>query len=369
MPALLPNNQFPSRSMICAAACLLWCCGLGQLNAQEIRTWVSADGKFSVRATLVDHTGDRVLLKRADSGSEITVPVAKLSASDRAFLQSSPTRAPETGASVDVKLAKLATDRFELAPFCKIGLPAPDYTWQLTGQQPPQITASHPEIQEVIRMSVLKSAFTLEEQQARAREFYADVNQRLQADANISVSGGREIDLSYVDELGRCIFTVEAQRDGQTFEYHGWIDFRGGRTFAFETEGDRGYQLMAGTIRTLMANVDPQAPGADIPDAVRDGVQATIDRLRAQLDAEAYEELLKDAMPKDVYEKFQQDPEDWNRVVSRFRERKAAELSKVLAELDWSNATYDKAKQMVTFPSVPRQLKLKMAGGKWQVQN
>ncbi len=53
------------------------------------RTWRDTSGKFSVEAELVEVTEGKVLLKKAN-GKTITVPLERLSAADRRFLQSSP---------------------------------------------------------------------------------------------------------------------------------------------------------------------------------------------------------------------------------------------------------------------------------------
>jgi formylglycine-generating enzyme required for sulfatase activity len=50
------------------------------------RTWTDATGKFSVTAELVEVRGDKVVLQR-QNGKQITVPLAKLSAKDRQFLE------------------------------------------------------------------------------------------------------------------------------------------------------------------------------------------------------------------------------------------------------------------------------------------
>lgn len=55
--------------------------------ATQTRTWSDSSGKFSVEAELVEVKDGKVVLKKAD-GSELTVPLAKLSAADREFLKS-----------------------------------------------------------------------------------------------------------------------------------------------------------------------------------------------------------------------------------------------------------------------------------------
>lgn len=51
----------------------------------EFRKWTSADGKFSVEARFVKLDKDNIVLARKDNGKEITVPLDRLSANDRAY--------------------------------------------------------------------------------------------------------------------------------------------------------------------------------------------------------------------------------------------------------------------------------------------
>ena len=50
------------------------------------RTWTDTSGKFRIRATLVERIGENVRLKKSD-GKEISVPLARLSETDRKWLQ------------------------------------------------------------------------------------------------------------------------------------------------------------------------------------------------------------------------------------------------------------------------------------------
>ncbi|QDU92485.1 SHD1 domain-containing protein [Lignipirellula cremea] len=59
--------------------------GIVPLGAGELRTWTSADGRFTTQAELVEIKGDQVVLKQA-SGNAITVPISALSQTDRDFL-------------------------------------------------------------------------------------------------------------------------------------------------------------------------------------------------------------------------------------------------------------------------------------------
>ncbi len=49
------------------------------------RTWTSADGQFTIEATLVNTEGDKVVLQKSD-GSTITVPLADLSTADQQYV-------------------------------------------------------------------------------------------------------------------------------------------------------------------------------------------------------------------------------------------------------------------------------------------
>lgn len=56
--------------------------------AGEVRTWTSADGKFSTDAELVDYSDEEVRLLKTN-GKQITVPLDRLSDSDKAQLSKS----------------------------------------------------------------------------------------------------------------------------------------------------------------------------------------------------------------------------------------------------------------------------------------
>ena len=56
------------------------------LGAEEIRTWRDESGKFEVRAELLDFDGEKVRLAKED-GKEITVPLSRLCAADRAHVR------------------------------------------------------------------------------------------------------------------------------------------------------------------------------------------------------------------------------------------------------------------------------------------
>ncbi len=53
---------------------------------QEVRTWTDDTGRHDVEATFVDYVDGNVLLLK-DDGSEIAVPLERLSSSDRGYVQ------------------------------------------------------------------------------------------------------------------------------------------------------------------------------------------------------------------------------------------------------------------------------------------
>src|SRR4051794_18610377 len=59
----------------------------------EMRTWTSADGKFKVEAELLAVQEGQVSLRVAD-GTEINVPLTKLSDADRQFAKGRASRTP-----------------------------------------------------------------------------------------------------------------------------------------------------------------------------------------------------------------------------------------------------------------------------------
>lgn len=57
-------------------------------DAPKARTWTDATGKFKIEATLVSVADGKATLKRSDNGTEIAIPVDKLSAADQEYLKS-----------------------------------------------------------------------------------------------------------------------------------------------------------------------------------------------------------------------------------------------------------------------------------------
>lgn len=68
------------------AVALLVLAAAPALGAGELRTWRDESGKFEVRAELLDFDGEKVRLARED-GKEITVPLSRLCAADRAHVR------------------------------------------------------------------------------------------------------------------------------------------------------------------------------------------------------------------------------------------------------------------------------------------
>lgn len=66
-----------------------WICILlypSLILGDEARLWTDSTGKFKVTATFVERKGDTVVLEKED-GKKLTIPVAKLSEKDQAFLE------------------------------------------------------------------------------------------------------------------------------------------------------------------------------------------------------------------------------------------------------------------------------------------
>ena len=75
-------------SSLLSVACLFSFTMLGAwLWADEFRKWTDATGKFTISAKLIEEKDGKVLLKKQD-GSEITLPVERLSAKDQKYLAS-----------------------------------------------------------------------------------------------------------------------------------------------------------------------------------------------------------------------------------------------------------------------------------------
>ncbi|MHC4452069.1 MAG: SHD1 domain-containing protein, partial [Planctomycetota bacterium] len=70
-----------ARAILLAAFCLALCAADG-----PVRTWTDSTGKYTVEAELVGVDNGKVRLKKSD-GSVVAVPLVKMSAGDRAFLQ------------------------------------------------------------------------------------------------------------------------------------------------------------------------------------------------------------------------------------------------------------------------------------------
>jgi thiol-disulfide isomerase/thioredoxin len=79
---------------------IVWHCGaiaaavlILSTAAAEVRTWTSADGKFTVQAEMLSVEDGSVSLRKAD-GTEINVPLTKLSKADRQFAAGRASRTP-----------------------------------------------------------------------------------------------------------------------------------------------------------------------------------------------------------------------------------------------------------------------------------
>ncbi|MCA9151996.1 MAG: DUF1559 domain-containing protein, partial [Planctomycetales bacterium] len=53
----------------------------------EVRTWTDSTGKFSVKAEFIEVSNGKAVLKRADSGKEVRLPLVRLSKSDQLLIR------------------------------------------------------------------------------------------------------------------------------------------------------------------------------------------------------------------------------------------------------------------------------------------
>ena len=100
-------------------SCALAACMLSSLHA---RTWKSADGR-SLEAEFVSATSTEVTLKRASDGKVFTLPIARLSAEDRGYIEGKDAAAaatPAEAAPIEGDYAHLITGDWELAEHKKL---------------------------------------------------------------------------------------------------------------------------------------------------------------------------------------------------------------------------------------------------------
>ena len=83
-------------SLVALSLCLLG----ASLSVVDGRTWTDAQSGRTIEAELVGMASDGVQLKRAD-GKVVTVPLARLSADDQAYLQTAQIKKPVAAASGD----------------------------------------------------------------------------------------------------------------------------------------------------------------------------------------------------------------------------------------------------------------------------
>ena len=92
---------------------LLLCSGIAA-HAEELRTWTSRDGKYTVRAEFLKLERGTVYLRKED-GKEIGVPIGKLSATDQRWARSAArkarTKEPQAGATEEASSSRASGDR------------------------------------------------------------------------------------------------------------------------------------------------------------------------------------------------------------------------------------------------------------------
>lgn len=105
----------------------------------QLRTWSDASGKFKVTARLVSVTDENVVLQRED-GQEITVPLARLSAADRRFIETPASELAEAAAGEEFGQMK-ETDLNRIVPTNVASTPAWDYVPE---PLPPEASEARP---------------------------------------------------------------------------------------------------------------------------------------------------------------------------------------------------------------------------------
>ena len=94
-------------TVVCLDFIAILLCSSLFTNAEETRTWKDESGLFSIEASLETIDGDSVKLKRADNGTVINMPIARLSEADRQFIAGLAAQNPfEGGTGVPVAVSK-----------------------------------------------------------------------------------------------------------------------------------------------------------------------------------------------------------------------------------------------------------------------
>src|SRR5262245_37619652 len=92
-PVFCPNQEH-AMDFICTPFLIcLAVVGAEPMPLTPIRDWTSSDGKYSTKAALLSVQQDGVRLKKVD-GSDIVVPLSRLSASDREFVSTLTNKVP-----------------------------------------------------------------------------------------------------------------------------------------------------------------------------------------------------------------------------------------------------------------------------------
>lgn len=383
------------RSWLCVGAILVF--GVTTSFADRPRSWSSADGKFTVKATLVDVSEESVRLKRSDNGKTITVPVKMLSEGDQDFvvnlryaaaLNPPPADAktePDSSASDasapdasnqsvgmpkrdEIGIEALSELEYRLIPFGKIEVPADGMVWRIASPDPPVFVAQKPNDPQALILTVTPASKGQPQRVAACKAIYNQMVTQLKKTGMKDLQSAKlDLESKIPDQVRFSVMGKAAE--GGEGHFVTEIHFHDTYTFVFQATSTNAENATFIIENTKTFVPDGSKQSVSLPDDVKEGVTASVTSLQKQLAAGDIEGLLKDVMPPDVYKTFQEDPSKWNDVVRTFKTRKSDVLSKSLQEIDWSKAEYDAATRKVTFPVSPRPVAFMEIDGQWRIQN
>lgn len=369
-----------------------------ELAAQEPREWTSGNGKYTVRAAVVDVDGESVRLKRVDSGKVIEVPLGKLSDADRSYLQSleskadSPSErmrpdraatkpavdadasiiaetapAPPTPGEVGIEI--LGDTQFRLVPFGTIAVPADGMFWRIESHDPPVFISEAKPQGEAVLLTVMPAVADAAQRQAMVKGHYNTLVQQLTDAGFLQLRGTRPDASAEPSDTVSYYLAGELPENGGSRHFLTELKFTDDFTYIFQATApaqDRAEKLIA-VKETFQAR--GSHPRAQVPQKVVVEVQKRINEMVVLLESGDSEAILKELMPANVYQSLRSDEAKWSAIVRRFEGEKLDRLKKVLASISWDHARYDAEEQSVVFATSPRSAEFKKVDGKWQIQN
>ncbi|MEZ6090694.1 MAG: SHD1 domain-containing protein [Pirellulaceae bacterium] len=207
--------------MRCLLTLVATCLAAAAAVAQEVRTWTSESGRFSVQAQLLDVAAESIRLKRADDGRTIDVPISAISSADRQYLQSflqqqRERQQPPTTSTIDWKMPDPATlrveqeskDRYQLHPFGSVSIPDADFAWRLVSRQPIVFVAQGDREQEMLVLTIASPAFSQDQRKARLKGAYSEAIHQVTGAGLQELKGSK---IEFANSLAdRARFTIRA---------------------------------------------------------------------------------------------------------------------------------------------------------------